>query len=650
MYTSEPGGSIQRPPLAGMDEISLPAGATLIFSHPRLDRNLFIHSGANAIKWSYELNTQTIPTIGGEVVQILSTFVGPMTITGTASGLRTYPDKKPALRGYRNQGNRDAFNPNDELLEIINWFHDYMEGSGADIKGQRLRDERAIKFQYPERGWDFYIQVIALEGFGYDRDAYAPEWSITAQVVDDNALNFFSGTTMHSFTDTLTNRNLLAKISADTPLAGLSAFGKGKTFLNSQGVFGSDGGNTSKNPFQNPDLSGDAATMAKKMGDNFQGLVAAWSTGDFAQFGFGATLDNGALPKDVDAAYQKLFGSSYIGQPNNGGAGAVGGSGVGSVTYKVNNHNIPKYVTDVLSKGGWPQTNENKLWLEGWMRHEGGAVANNATFNWLNSVEKEPGSHGGVVGQGSIQAYATYETGIDAQVKTINNGNYPNIVAALKSGNPYNNADLMLPDLTLWSGHGKASVPATYDPAGGKIYFDKVMTMNATALAGTNSGTQQFDAAGLAVVYPQPKGFSGSICQGPHITAGLSNGQPQYVNNWAIDFCAPAGTPVVAVEDGVISRISGNDPSKGVIKPENVYGWNIYLNAKSGNLYFYTHFDRYVVKAGQTVKAGQVIGYVGDQAKYGGTNHTHLGVTTPDKSESSAKALITHISTSTRAG
>lgn len=333
--------------MQGAQTISLPKNAVLVFSHPSVTnadgskKPLYIHSGANSIKWSYHLNTVSTPTIGGEVIQVLSALVGPLTIEGMTAGLGTDQDPREPLHGYLNAGGRLAYSPNDELVAIVDWFREYMTSAGTNSKGNRLRDERAILFSYPERGWEFYIQVTNLEGFKYDREQYAAPWSITAEIVSDNALNYFKGITMSSFTDQLTvNRSLLGKI-------GMSAFADSTTET-SNPVFGTDG--NSKNPFINPDISGDAAAVAAKMGDNFQGLVAAWSTGNFEQFGFNALLDNGSLPKDVDAAYQKLFGTTYLGGlPGYGGAGSGGGTGTTTYGGPANPSSKDDIVLDIVT-------------------------------------------------------------------------------------------------------------------------------------------------------------------------------------------------------------------------------------------------------------------------------------------------------------
>ena len=72
----------------------------------------------------------------------------------------------------------------------------------------------------------------------------------------------------------------------------------------------------------------------------------------------------------------------------------------------------------------------------------------------------------------------------------------------------------------------------------------------------------------------------------------------------AIDILAPRGTPVVAVEDGRIEKLFNS--ARG--------GLTIYqFDPERRFCYYYAHLDRYAtgLKEGQTVRRGQVIGYVG---------------------------------------
>jgi murein DD-endopeptidase MepM/ murein hydrolase activator NlpD len=88
----------------------------------------------------------------------------------------------------------------------------------------------------------------------------------------------------------------------------------------------------------------------------------------------------------------------------------------------------------------------------------------------------------------------------------------------------------------------------------------------------------------------------------------------------AIDILAPAGTPVVAVDDGRIVKLFDSKPG----------GLTVYQYDPNGQLaYYYAHLQRYAdgLKEGADVKRGQVIGYVGTTGNADpGTPHLHFAV------------------------
>jgi murein DD-endopeptidase MepM/ murein hydrolase activator NlpD len=70
------------------------------------------------------------------------------------------------------------------------------------------------------------------------------------------------------------------------------------------------------------------------------------------------------------------------------------------------------------------------------------------------------------------------------------------------------------------------------------------------------------------------------------------------------DVMAASGTPLVAVEDGVLTKYGGGDP---------LGGKSFVLTGTSGYWYYYAHLSRFVptLKQGDLVTAGEVVGYVG---------------------------------------
>ena len=88
----------------------------------------------------------------------------------------------------------------------------------------------------------------------------------------------------------------------------------------------------------------------------------------------------------------------------------------------------------------------------------------------------------------------------------------------------------------------------------------------------------------------------------------------------AMDILAPRNTPVFAVEDGKIARLFLSDAG----------GITIYqYDPTETYVYYYAHLERYAegLKEGDTVKRGQVIGYVGTTGNAPrDTPHLHFAI------------------------
>jgi peptidoglycan LD-endopeptidase LytH len=84
-----------------------------------------------------------------------------------------------------------------------------------------------------------------------------------------------------------------------------------------------------------------------------------------------------------------------------------------------------------------------------------------------------------------------------------------------------------------------------------------------------------------------------------------------------IDLLTPAGTPLVAVASGHITRLSNLNRGRG--------GISLWLRDRRGTAYYYAHNQHNLVRLGQRVRAGQVIARVGatGNAK-GGPPHLHF--------------------------
>ncbi len=300
----------------GQDQIEIPMTAQVKFSHPlnndpRWIPNgpLFINSGVNSVKWSYELITQTTPTIGGEVVQILSCFVGPISIQGEAIGYLTGEGADNPTAGWNRQVQKSgeegtsAYTPTEEMMNIMRWFRSYMHFAGTDRHEHRVEDP--VLFEYPDRGWSFYIQPTGFEGFKMDKTMVTVPWSITAEVVSDAAADYFKKSTMSGYTDTLTlssARMLQRAISGDGTNAGSITL-QGDNFAGQ-----------AHNIFTDPKLGYDRNVYATQLATNYHLLVASYLQGDFKHFGYASfPTDKQFSANDLDKIYSEIFHNSQGG-------------------------------------------------------------------------------------------------------------------------------------------------------------------------------------------------------------------------------------------------------------------------------------------------------------------------------------------------
>ena len=95
---------------------------------------------------------------------------------------------------------------------------------------------------------------------------------------------------------------------------------------------------------------------------------------------------------------------------------------------------------------------------------------------------------------------------------------------------------------------------------------------------------------------------------------GLGAPRPGGRTHAGLDLMGNRGEPIYAIDSGTVTR-SGYQSNGSMIL--DITG--------SGGMYFYGHFDKIVVGYGDSVKAGQLIGYMGDTGSPGAV-HLHLEV------------------------
>ncbi len=89
----------------------------------------------------------------------------------------------------------------------------------------------------------------------------------------------------------------------------------------------------------------------------------------------------------------------------------------------------------------------------------------------------------------------------------------------------------------------------------------------------------------------------------------------KWINHDGLDFTAAKGTPVYATGDGIITASYKS----------STYGNVIFINHGYGYQTRYAHLTQYIVTRGESVKRGQVIGYVGSTGRSSGS-HLHYEV------------------------
>jgi murein DD-endopeptidase MepM/ murein hydrolase activator NlpD len=101
-----------------------------------------------------------------------------------------------------------------------------------------------------------------------------------------------------------------------------------------------------------------------------------------------------------------------------------------------------------------------------------------------------------------------------------------------------------------------------------------------------------------------------------HLTAGFGDCSGLWSHcHTGLDFAGPTGTPIHAVAGGVVT-------STGY---EGAYGNQTIVTLDDGTEIWYCHQNAYAVSVGDTVVAGQVIGYIGSTGNTTGP-HLHLEV------------------------
>jgi len=182
-------------------------------------------------------------------------------------------------------------------------------------------------------------------------------------------------------------------------------------------------------------------------------------------------------------------------------------------------------------------------------------------------------------------------------------------------------------DVTLTAAHGGL-------PAGSEL---QIGYAEANAQAGARA---PLPPAPSSPPEPKASGIPPLLTAPPRVTPGLGQGgyvfpvygPSSYVDTFGAfrgdvpggwhhgdDIFAPIGTPLLAVADGLVFSVGWNA----------VGGWRLWLRDAKGNEFYYAHLSAYSPLAvdGAVVRAGDVLGFVGDSGDAEGTpSHLHFEI------------------------
>jgi len=150
-----------------------------------------------------------------------------------------------------------------------------------------------------------------------------------------------------------------------------------------------------------------------------------------------------------------------------------------------------------------------------------------------------------------------------------------------------------------------ADSPIPARPQGNPLPIAPTPVTPSTVLPGGGLGLPRRVPPTVSAV-PTSEGFVFPVAGGTSSDFSADYGNPRADTGWhhGTDIFAAAGTPLVAVADGTLSKVGVN----------NLGGNRLWLTDDRGTAYYYAHLSAYAagITDGVRVRAGQVIGFVGN--------------------------------------
>jgi len=225
------------------------------------------------------------------------------------------------------------------------------------------------------------------------------------------------------------------------------------------------------------------------------------------------------------------------------------------------------------------------------------------------------------------------------QLFTIGDSFLPYNYTKLKEGNPFTSIGFAIVGLThtIENNQWTTSLRTNMSYLRNNVNdydADKTRTIYSTAKPIVTSGIQNSNVPRGTGLSPKNANATSQFIFGSSVNLGDSikqkahgareasqQGQWQSENAW--DLFTSANTPVYAIFDGNISKVNFYE------SVPYIWGYRFTLNARTNNS-FYTHLDSVVVKEGQSVKKGELLGYVGQPPRpdYSWDPHLHIALET----------------------
>lgn len=144
--------------------------------------------------------------------------------------------------------------------------------------------------------------------------------------------------------------------------------------------------------------------------------------------------------------------SNYAAPATSAGTSSGGGTGTSTGTAAApTNASESAFIASLLGALGAPNTAANQSSLASWFRHEFGSWPPSASNNPMATTQSEAGAT--TYNSIGVKNYPNALTGVQATAATLNNGLYPGIVAALRSGKGLCGSGLSA-EFIKWSGPG----------------------------------------------------------------------------------------------------------------------------------------------------------------------------------------------------